>query len=451
MAWLLQSDDENPLPGCERAVPRLGLPATALFLVAAALLVTRTGRDALYVQEGGAAGLPLAYLGVSVLAPLFAMAALWAMLRFGGRAVRAAAPLLMAALQLSVPLWAAPGPTPAMTLLFILVPVVYGVLLSSAWLLAAEMAQSCGPARTRAFALFGASAMLGSLCGAGLARAAAQRVEPSLFFTLGATLLIGAALTTLRAQALFPSPSPPPTRRLDRLLPFAALGAASADRFVRTLILAVAAASMAGVVVEFLFYLHVGSMDSGPDPAVQFANLYLWLHVSGLALQLLVLPLVQSRAGLGSTLALTPLLLAGAGLLFALRLLPVGGLRIAEGGLKSSFYRSSWEQSYTLVADNVRGVVKILVDGIASRLGEGLAAVALLLLVHRFGIPAEGVGALAVHALLLFALAVWIAGILMVRRLIQHHEACVGEAHLDPEHHPTEGCSLTATLGRHLG
>lgn len=450
MAWLLQSDVEEPLPGCERAVPRLGLPATALFLVAAALLVTRTGRDALYVQEGGAAGLPLAYLGVAVLAPLVAMAALWAMLRFGGRAVLAAAPLSMAALQLSVPLWAAPGPTPAMTLLFILVPVVYGVLLSTAWLLAAEMAQSCGPARTRAFALFGASAMLGSLFGAGLARAAAQRVEPSLFFALGAALLIGAALTTLRAQALFPSQSPSPKRRLERLLPFAALGAASADRFVRTLILAVAAASMAGVVVEFLFYVHVGSIRSGQDPAIHFADIYLWLNASGLALQLLVLPFAQSRAGLGRTLVLTPILLAGAGLLFALRLLPAGGLRIAEGGLKSSFYRSSWEQSYTLVADNVRGVVKILVDGIASRIGEGLAAVALLLLVHLFGIPAEGAGAFAVHALLLFALAAWVAGILMVRRLIHHHEACVSEARLDPEHHPMECCSLTATLGRHL-
>jgi hypothetical protein len=450
MAWLLQSGIEEPIPGCEIAGPRLGLPAAALFLVAAALLVTRTGRDALYVQEGGVAGLPLAYLGVALLAPLFAMAALWAMLRFGGRAVRAAAPLLMAALQLSVPLWAAPGPTPAMTLLFILVPVVYGVLLSSAWLLAAEMAQSCGPARTRAFALFGASAMLGSLCGAGLARAAAQWVEPSFFFVLGAALLIGAALTTLRAQSRFPSQSPPAKRRLDRLLPFAALGAASKDRFVRTLVLAVAAASMAGVVVEFLFYLQVGSAHSGQDPAIHFADIYLYLNASGLALQLLVLPSVQSRAGLGSTLVFTPFLLAGAGLLFTLRLLPAGGLRIAEGGLKSSFYRSSWEQSYTLVADNVRGIVKILVDGVASRAGEGLAAAALLLVVRRFGIPAEGAGAFAVHALLLSALAAWVAGILMVRRLIHQHEVCVGEAHLDPEHHPMEGCSLTATLGRHL-
>ncbi|MCL4797236.1 MAG: hypothetical protein KJZ84_21905 [Bryobacteraceae bacterium] len=89
-------------------------------------------------------------------------------------------------------------------------------------------------------------------------------------------------------------------------------------------------------------------------------------------------------------------------------------------------------------------------DGTASRIGEGLAAAALLVVVHRFGLPAEGAGAFAVHALLLFALAAWVAGILLIRRLIHLHEACVGEARLDPEHHPMECCSLTATLGRHL-
>ncbi|MEM9493094.1 MAG: hypothetical protein AAGC55_28350, partial [Myxococcota bacterium] len=46
---------------------RTALPAAALFLLTAAFMVIRTGRDALYFQEDGLLSLPTAYMAIAVL------------------------------------------------------------------------------------------------------------------------------------------------------------------------------------------------------------------------------------------------------------------------------------------------------------------------------------------------------------------------------------------------
>ena len=83
-----------------------------------------------------------------------------------------------------------------------------------------------------------------------------------------------------------------------------------------------------------------------------------------------------------------------------------------EGGVKSSIHRTSWEQAYLSVAKPVRARTKVLVDGLAARVAEGLAAVALLLWL-RFVVgdsaDMKEVSTLWISALLLLGAVAWVA------------------------------------------
>ena len=114
--------------------------------------------------------------------------------------------------------------------------------------------------------------------------------------------------------------------------------------------------------------------------ARSFADFYLWLNGAALALQLFFAPALQRRLGVQGSLLVLPVSLVGA----VAAALATGsasarsGLRIAEGGIKSSIHRSSWEQSYLPVERATRAPVKLLVDGMAARAGESIAAVVLM-------------------------------------------------------------------------
>lgn len=119
-----------------------------MLLMTAAFMLARTGRDALYFQDGGIQSLPLAYMGVALLA--LPMAA-----------------VLLSLVLAGVGIVGTPGGSPAMTLFFMLVPVVFGGLFSLAWLLAGEIigrdspdlaGRSAASARPQSWAAFSARA-----------------------------------------------------------------------------------------------------------------------------------------------------------------------------------------------------------------------------------------------------------------------------------------------------
>lgn len=146
-----------------------------------------------------------------------------------------------------------------------------------------------------------------------------------------------------------------------------------------------AAAAVAGVLVEFQFYLAVASGDrTGPDNARFFANVYVLLNVAALVVQILVAPRLQRKLGVqGSLLVLPGALLGGAlGALLA----PAGAarslLRVAEGGVKSSIHRVAWEPAYLPLDQARRAVTKVVAEGLAVRLAEGAAALLLLTWLH---------------------------------------------------------------------
>ncbi|MBI4907269.1 MAG: hypothetical protein HY820_26835 [Acidobacteria bacterium] len=391
--------------------------------------------------------LPLAYLCISILAPVVAMATLAAMVKWGSRKVRVALPMAVAILLLTAPYWA--NSRPALAFLFIFIPVIFGVILSAAWLLAAESVVGGQDERIRAFSVIGAASMLGSVAGAGAARIMAASVDPSQYFTIGAVILLAASALIAAGHHFIPRLPSAYNPSGDLIPPLPSLKPLLAEAFVRSLFIVVIAASATGVLVEYLFYANASnSPTASSGGATYFANLYLWLNGGGLALQLAALPFLQRRLGLGQSLLLVPAAVCVTSLLFAVRFVPASTLRIVEGGLKSSFYRSGWEQSYTLVAKDVRAVTRILIDGVASRLGEGIAALGLM--IGLAPLPSTWNRPAITAVALLGVVLTWAVSVNTMRKLIEGHEACVVASERDPEGHPVDGCALTATLGRRL-
>ncbi|MFQ5679687.1 MAG: hypothetical protein ACE5HP_09545 [Gemmatimonadota bacterium] len=385
--------------------------------MSAALVFTKTGRDALFFLENGLFYLPAAYLGIAVLSPLTAVAVLVAMRRLGPRRVRIGGPLVTAFLLLGFFAVARPGGGLLMTGFFVLVPLTFGVLFAMAWLLAAELLQHL-PRRglARPYSLIGGAAISGGILAGLAARAASGVVEPRYFILLGALCLSASALVLALAQRTFcsnvarPPPGPLGMRsQVKRVV---------RQPYVRLLFAISVAAAAAGILIEFQFYLAAAtSGNDARDNAALFAGLYTVLNVGALVVQLLLVPELQRWLGIGGSLSILPGALVGgaAGLLASSSLAMRGALKAGEGGLKSSVHRSNWEQAFLPIGAESRGVAKLLIDGLGSRVGEGIAAASVLAwLTFVVGEQLEGRSTTWLTLLLLGAAAAWLT---LTRRL----------------------------------
>ncbi|MDP1569303.1 MAG: hypothetical protein Q8L86_04805 [Vicinamibacterales bacterium] len=357
---------------------RLRHIGSLLFLLTAAFVLAKTGRDALYFQRDGIRDLPLAYGGIALTALPMAVALLAAVRRFGTSATRATMLLMMAG-ALAVVAWAArPGAGPGMTLFFVLIPVAFGAAFSLAWLLVAETIGRTGPQLAAAYSRAGAASIAGGIGGAALARVLSASVSPQSLLLLAGLGVLAAVAVIRRTERRFPGPPlPTPT---GPVVTGSATRAALSQPYVRLLLGITALAAIGGVLIEFQFYWHVSSLEAGDEgPSARFANLYLGLNLAAFVLQLTAGARLQRRIGVAGALAVLPLVITGllpiviglaAGAAFA-------ALRLAEGGLKASLYRVGWEQVYLLVGDRCRTEARLVVDGMGIRAAEGGAALLL--------------------------------------------------------------------------
>ena len=376
----------------ENVTARTYFVAAAVLLMAAAFVVAKTGRDALYFQGRGLYDLPAAIIGIAALSVPTAMGVLKLIRGIGPRATRVVAPFAMTAVLALFSQIARPGGGPVMTLFFMLVPLVFGVLFSSCWLLAADLLDRVPQQPlAKAYGVIGSASILGGLGGGLLAKGLAPRIEPQAFFLIAAALLATSTLTVVAAHRTYPphvisakgGRAERPNRGEMRSVLSHRLGA---------LLLAVGmTAALSGVLIEFQFYLAAAtSGDSGREQAGFFANFYLVLNVAALVVQLYVMPRLQKALGVhGSLLILPVVLLGGAtGLAVTTSALTRSIVRVAEGGLKASIHRSNWEQVFLALDAEKRPIAKLVVDGAASRIAEGLAA-AMLFAWLRWGVAGD--------------------------------------------------------------
>jgi AAA family ATP:ADP antiporter len=368
---------------------RTFFPSLGLFLLTAAFIVTKTGRDALFFQNKGLLDLPKAYLGIAILSAPAAGFMLRLIRSIGPRRARVAGLCLMAALQCGFYFVVEPGGGWWMTLFFILVPLLYGVLLSITWLLSADLLDRVPRfLLARLYATIGASSMLGGLAGAALSRRWSAWLAPESFLLAGAVLLVATAAVNVIAARLFqvnveeesegmmPAPAEVPrTRDVFALLRI---------RYLALLAAIGMTGAVVGVLIEFQFYSAAAAAATSPRESLRlFADFYMLLNAAAVMVQLFATPFLQRVFGVYGSLLILPVALFGASAMVAWSATtgPRTVLRIAEGGIKSSVHRSNWEQSYLPVIRQQRAAAKLLVDGMAARMGEGTAAVLLLIAV----------------------------------------------------------------------
>jgi AAA family ATP:ADP antiporter len=418
---------------------RTFFPALSLFILTATFVLTKTGRDALYFSvSAGMRDLPMAYLGIAILSVPAAKGTLRLIRWLGPRHARVASLAILATLQLLFFAIARPGGGWEMTLTFILIPSLYGVVLSLAWLLGADLLDlTPRHVLARLYSTMGASSLLGGLAGAALARLLAHSIEPRAYFLVGIAGLLLTAAVNIAAHRIFPvmmmrrNDLPLPSTDGGELPDAHRLRALLRDRYVVLLAAIALSGALAGVLIEFQFYS--AAAGRGGAAAVTFADFYLWVNGAALLLQLLVTTPLQRRIGVNGSLFVLPVTLVGA---VALAIgtgsgLARAGLRIAEGGLKSSVHRSNWEQIYLPVDRESRAPVKLLVDGMSARAGESIAALLLM------------IGAAWIFPVLLATTLLWLVLTILLRRNLGAEDL----SELRPDLPIPDGCITVATFG----
>ena len=408
--------------------------ASSMFLLAVGFFLVKVGRDALFIQGQGLFDLPKAYLGIALLAGPAAGLVLAMMRSIGPRATRLVLSGLVSLLLILFSAHIRPGGGLLMIGFFVFVPLVWGVLYSMSWLLAGELLDGASPRQlAESYGLIGGAAIVGGISGGLAAKFLADFLQPNQTLWLAAAVIAASGMVIGWAQLRWPARMAPPGP--DKR-PTMTQGMASVvrSRFGLLLLGVGMAAGLVGVLLEFQFYLAAtGGGEFTRDTTDFFANIYIVLNVSALALQVLVLPRLHKWIGVGGSLLILPLVLVGgAGALVAgVSLLGISSLRVAEGGLKSSLHRPNWEQTYLLLSELDRPVAKMLVDGFGVRVAEGIAGGFLLLWLTRYATVSDVVagGTNRALALLFIFSLVWLLLTWALRRKIHSHTALDRDAH----------------------
>ena len=409
----------------------------------------------MYFYGDGIADLPLAYMGISVLSLPVALATLSLMKRLGSRRARLALPLAMATVLVVFAIVGRPGGGVLMTSFFMLVPLAYSVLFSLAWLLGADLLdhRTAGDGdRAKFYNRAGAASLAGGVAGALVARLLATHVEPNVLLAVAAGSLVLSVLVMAVAQrrcqrrySVGPARPPvvaEPLRSLSR------------EPYFRLLLAVGTLGALAGVLVEFQFYVAASSSSNTTrDSTLFFANLYLLLSVLALFVQLVVTPRLQGQIGVGGALLVLPgaLVLLSPVAIMNASLALRSALRLTEGGLKSSVHRASWEQAFLPLSARKRAAAKLLIDGAAARIAEGMAALMLYAWLTLIVGPRDltNQNSAWITYALLAASMTWVLLVVRMVRIRPPGESLTASTSTDAwlEVHSSNACPIVAALG----
>ena len=423
------------------------LPATAVALSSAGFMAAKTARDALYFQDDSLSSLPVALMLIALLGIPQARLVLAGFARFGTRLTRVMLQWTVAAsLAVYVP-FADPGATLLNGTFFVALPLLFTVLFSATWLLTADLFDGCGPERTtRAYHRVTVASMVGGTLGAGLAERLGPSTVPRGLVVVAVFSIAIAALVTTHAQRTFPH-RPLSESEAERSAP-TGMREVMRSGYARLLLIISAAGAFAGVMIEFLFYADAASANRGPEASTSyFGSVYFLIQAGALLLHLLLGVRLQRFAGLAGMLLVLPLTLLGGGsaLLFGGGHLLQAGVRVAEGGLRASIHRSGWEQAFVGIARPARPIAKVVVDGLASRVSAGFAALLLFgwltFVVHD---PTTLTQTHWIDVAIVVSTSLWVLATLALRRLLRR---CSLEPHASMPSSLPDGCPTTAILG----
>ncbi len=359
-------------------------PIAAVGLSMVSFILIKTGRDAVFFKDWGIRKLPLAYIWIAVAAVPAAIMHLSAMNKWGARKARTGIFFAAALLFLLFAPFATVQHNFIMTIMFICVPVIFAGVFAGAWLLAGDLLEGADSSRLRVvYSRIGAASMVGGIIGGLLAKALASHADPQVLVATGAVVLMAVGLLVAKAHKDNPASNYTSlssfAEKEDSHKSFSSRQATLVrQKYVRILIGISALATITAMLIDFQFYAM--TTVAGNNNVQFFANFYIILNLISLAVQVFVAPRLQARLGITGALLLLPsALLGGAGLCSYWTVVHSKTiLRVLEGGLKASIYRTMWEQVYLVIGQPFRDAAKSMVDGMVQRFAEGLAALLLL-------------------------------------------------------------------------
>jgi len=312
---------------------------------------------------------------------------------------------------------------------FMLVPTLFGIIFATLWSQASDLFQNAPETvSASSFSKITASALAGGMTGGFLAKGLISYLKPKWLILVGAIAILIAAGVVIGTHRKFPMTIETKRTHKDDLR--SNFCGVFSQKYPRTLLFISMIGAVAGLLIDFQYYVLASNarMDS-QGSARFFANFYIIVNLSSLIFQLFLGPKIQDKFGLRGGLTILPLgILGGATLSTAVAsALSRSVLKIAEGGLKSSFHRFIWEQAFIPVNSGERSSVKMLVDGIGARIAEGMGASLLFLWLRRVDVadPAA-LNTKWIAWTLLITVAVWL---LLTRKLQLEitRESCGGK------------------------
>ncbi|MGD9902759.1 MAG: hypothetical protein AB7U83_04760 [Vicinamibacterales bacterium] len=393
----------------------VAVPA-GLFALAAGFALAKTGRDAGFLSGGGLSALPAMYVTVALLSVPFGFGTIGLMRGVGGRRAHAWMSAVTAVALWDLAMRPLVGTGLRSLAAYVAVPLAFGVLFSLTWLVVpSSVLTRDGQRHPRAFLLAGAAALAGGVCGGVVAALLAPVGWNGLVFAAAGVLVaIGARLVARAPCVIAPAAVATPTK--------APAAARPSGPRVLLLVSAAALTAMVGVFVEYRFYAAVVEASPAGDTIARLAALHIGVNAVALV-GLLVTPWLQRHAGIGGALSVLPAAVAAGatGVWLGGPWTSPALLRATEGGLKASVHRVSWEQVQLWLPSTSRPRVKMVLDGMTTRMAEGAAGLLL------WGLLSAGVTPRAVTGVLVVLAATWLAVVARVWAATAHLPA--GEAH----------------------
>ena len=430
------------------------LMSVSVGLLTASLTLAKTGRDAVFFHDQGLLQLPMAYMAIGMASLPAAFLFVNAMKRWGARSARLGLILLAALLMAGFVPFLNRTIHAVLIANFVFVPTIFGLLFASTWLLVSELFEHAASAvAARSFSRIGASSLAGGMVGGFVSKALAPRLDPQWMLILASSILLVVLGLIVKVHREFPPSAPAIVRQ-----PQAKVNALSvfSNRYFRILALLSMFGGLAGLFIEFQFYTAASSLGNDlRGNAKFFANFYTLVYFSALGIELFLTPRIQAKFGLAGGLVFLPMALLG-GSAFAVAAattLSRSVLKVTEGSIKASIHRPLWEQAFIRLKSSERSIAKMLVDGIAPRIAEGVGAMTLLWWVMRLETQAGKIDFANVFRetqwmiwVILLSVVGWL---LLIRKL--HHEmkhlgALPGEE-IDCVRFP-EQCPTTTELGK---
>lgn len=364
------TDENERMSNDERARRRaVGSALVLLFLMMAAHAAMEAARDAFLLGALSPVALPWSYVLIAVLAV--------ASSRLAGRRARAtrlAGILVVGAAAAFVfwgvlPLYARGGAIA----LYVFSALYVTIIVPRFWLLLAGRF-TVGEAK-RYYTWIGVGGIAGAAAGSAMATFIASRVHPRALLAAAGAIYVVAAIVA-RATA-----TDVPGREATQ----ASNGPRSQEpkSYVRRLVWSALLASAALTVVDYLFKSTAAATIPKEQLASYFARTYTAMNVVALVVQITLAPALLRRFGTHTAAMMLPVLLVAATGGFAIVGLPLLVLvaRGADGALRNSLHRVTFELFYFPLSDATRARWKALADAVGQRGGQALGSLALLGLV----------------------------------------------------------------------